>query len=135
MRIAVVADSHFHPAGVPAQAAWASDVHFNARNAVVVEWMKRAAPEVVVQHGDLVHPIPGLPEHDQALAVARETYAPLPMPLLVVPGNHDVGDKRHPWAPAPSVNAEKHARFESWWGPPWWVREIPLDASEDPGSG
>lgn len=124
LRIAVVADSHFHPPGVPSQAAWASDARFNARNAAVVGAIRRLAPARVVHLGDVVHPIPGLPEHDQALAVARETYEPLAMPLLVVPGNHDVGDKLHPWAPAPSVTDEKHDRFRRWWGPPWWVEEI-----------
>lgn len=123
LRFAVIADSHFHPPGVPAQAAWASDGHFNARNAVVVELLRRAGPAFVVHLGDVPHPVPGLPEHHEALAVARATYAPLPVPLHVVPGNHDVGDKPHPWAPAPSVSVEKHEVFRRTWGPPWWVIE------------
>jgi 3',5'-cyclic AMP phosphodiesterase CpdA len=121
IRIAVVADSHFHPPGVPAQAAWASDAHFNARNAAVVTMLQRAAPSAVIHLGDVPHPVPGLPEHRAALDVARATYAPLEVPLYVVPGNHDVGDKPHPWAPAPSVSVEKHETFANTWGPPWWV--------------
>lgn len=120
-RIAVIADSHFHPDGPPAQAAWASDAAFNARNAVVVAMLGRAEPSVVVHLGDVPHPVPGLPEHAESLAVARRTYEPLTAPLLVVPGNHDVGDKPHPWAPAPSVSVAKHAVFSATWGPPWWV--------------
>ncbi len=123
VRLAVIADSHFHPPGVPAQAAWASDAVFNARNAAAVEMLRRARPSIVVHLGDVPHPVPGLPEHAAALAVARETYAALDVPLHVVPGNHDVGDKPHPWAPAPSVSVEKHAVFERAWGPPWWVVE------------
>jgi 3',5'-cyclic AMP phosphodiesterase CpdA len=123
LTFAVLADSHFHPPGVPAQAAWASDALFNARNAVAVEMVRRADPAFVVHLGDVPHPVPGLPEHAEALAVARATYAPLACPLYVVPGNHDVGDKPHPWAPAPSVSAAKHDTFRAAWGPPWWVVE------------
>ncbi|RME24475.1 MAG: serine/threonine protein phosphatase, partial [Deltaproteobacteria bacterium] len=120
---AVIADSHFHPPGTPAQAAYASDAGFNARNAAAVELLRRARPELVVHLGDVPHPVPGLADHDRALAVAADTYAALDAPLLVVPGNHDVGDKPHPWAPAPSVSEDKHAVFSAHWGPPWWSRE------------
>ncbi len=120
---AVIADSHFHPPGPPAQAAWASDVWFNARNRVAVAMVERAQPAFAVHLGDVPHPVPGLAAHADALEVARATYAPLTMPLYVVPGNHDVGDKPHPWAPAPSVSPEKHAIFRSWWGDPWWLVE------------
>lgn len=123
LTFAVIADSHFHPGGGPSQAAWASDANFNARNTAVVAMLRRARPAFVVHLGDVPHPVPGLPEHADALGVARATYAPLPMPLYVVPGNHDVGDKPHPWAPAPSVSLEKHAVFQATWGPPWWVVE------------
>lgn len=117
----MIADSHFHPPGVPAQAVWASDAIFNARNAAVVEMLREVNPSLVIHLGDVPHPVPGLPEHAQALTEARAIYAALTAPLLVVPGNHDVGDKPHPWAPAPSVSAEKHAVFATTWGPPWWV--------------
>lgn len=122
LRVAVIADSHFHPAGLP-RAEWASDRLFNARNAVAVAMVERARPDLVIHLGDVVHPIPGLPEHATALAEARATYGSLTVPLHVVPGNHDVGDKPHPWAPAPSVSDEKHATFSTWWGPPWWCVE------------
>ncbi|MEQ1565588.1 MAG: metallophosphoesterase [Myxococcota bacterium] len=124
LRIAVIADSHFHPAGRPTQAAYPSDAEFNARNAAAVARVRAAAPDLVIHLGDVVHPIPGLPEHERALGVARQTYAELGVELLVVPGNHDVGDKLHPWAPAPSVSDAKHAVFRRWWGEPWWKVEF-----------
>jgi hypothetical protein len=122
LRFAVVADSHFHPAGEgrPTQAAWGSDAEFNARNAAVVARLAEIGPALVVHLGDVVHPVPGLPEHETALEAARSVYEALPVPLHVVPGNHDVGDKPHPWAPAPSVSPAKHETFRRWWGPPWW---------------
>ncbi len=119
---AVIADSHFHPPGVPEQAVWESDRWFNDRNRAAVALVRRAKPAFTIHLGDVPHPVPGLAAHAEALAVAHATYAGLD-PLYVVPGNHDVGDKPHPWAPAPSVSAEKHAVFAAHWGPPWWVVE------------
>lgn len=123
MRFAVLADSHFHPPGVPQQAVWASDRLFNARNVAAVEMVRRAAPAFAVHLGDVPHPVPGLAEHEPALEIARSTYASLGCPLYVAPGNHDVGDKPHPWAPAPSVSVEKHALYRRWWGDPWWCED------------
>ena len=89
-RFAVIADSHFHPQGQPAQAAYASDAEFNARNAAAVALLSRAQPDLVVHLGDVVHPIPGLPEHEAAIEVARRTYREISVPLLVAPS-----DARH----------------------------------------
>lgn len=114
---AVIADSHFHPDGVPAQAAWKSDAAFNDRNRVVAALLARARPAFVVHLGDVPHPVPGLAAHREALAVARRTYDGLP--LHVVPGNHDVGDKPHAWLPAPGVDEARHAVFREHWGAPW----------------
>ena len=72
---AVVADSHFHPPGVPTQAVWHSDRFFNDRNRVAAAMLARARPAFGVHLGDIPHPVPGLPEHAEALTVARETYA------------------------------------------------------------
>ncbi|MFT5679157.1 MAG: hypothetical protein ACI8RZ_000061 [Myxococcota bacterium] len=120
---AVIADSHFHPPGIPAQAAWESDASFNDRNRHAVDLVVHARPEFVVHVGDVPHPVPGLVAHERALDVAQATYAALPCPLFMVPGNHDIGDKPHPWAPAPTVTVERHEAFTARWGPPWQVFE------------
>lgn len=125
LTFAVLADSHFHAEGPGAerQHGYPSDASFNTRNAAVVAAVQAALPAFVVHLGDVPHPVPGLQAHHGALAVARQTYDGLSMPLYMVPGNHDVGDKPHPWAPAPSVSVEKHAVFQAAWGPPWWSRD------------
>jgi len=123
-RFAVITDAHFHPPGDPAQAAYASDAWFNARNETIVQMVNRAQPDFVVHLGDIPHPVPGLSEHEEALAEAKRIYAGLDAPLHVVPGNHDVGDKPHPLSPAPRTGPELHAVFERAWGPPWWHFDI-----------
>lgn len=115
-RLAVLADSHFHPPGVPEQAAWEADRWFNDRNRAAVALVRAAEPAWVIHLGDVPHPVPGLTAHRAALDVARETYAGLP--LAVVPGNHDIGDKPHKLSPVPRRHDEVLTDFVARWGPP-----------------
>jgi len=118
---AVIADSHFHPAGPLTQSAFRSDASHNDRNRAVVAALEAGAPDFVIHLGDVPHPVPGIAAHREALDIARDTYDGISAPFHVVPGNHDVGDKPHPWAPAPSVAVDKHAVFSSYWGAPYRV--------------
>ena len=117
----MVADSHFHPPGLPEQAAWEADRHFNDRNRAVVRWVEGADVAFTVHLGDVPHPVPGLEAHEQAMTTAREVYDALSQPLHVVAGNHDIGDKPKPLSPVPPTRDELLARFEGRWGPLWKV--------------
>ena len=61
------------------------------------------APAFVVHLGDMVHPVPSLPAYHDAAARYREITAVLSMPVHLVPGNHDIGDKSVDWMPADIV--------------------------------
>ena len=61
------------------------------------------APRFVVHLGDIVHPMPSLPQFHEAVAHFKSIASGLPMPLHVIPGNHDVGDKTVDWMPAEQV--------------------------------
>ncbi len=119
----MVADSHFHPPGIPEQAAWEADRHFNDRNRAVVRWVEAADVAFTVHLGDVPHPVPGLEAHEQAMATAREVYDALSRPIHVVAGNHDIGDKPKPLSPVPPTREDLLARFEGRWGPLWKVVE------------
>jgi 3',5'-cyclic AMP phosphodiesterase CpdA len=117
---AVIADSHFRVHGDDPQSSHPSDAGHNDRNRRVVAHLLQIRPDWVVHLGDVPHPVPGLTAHAVALGIAKETYAPLgDIPLTVVPGNHDVGDKPRPWANAPGVGLDKHRVFQETWGAPW----------------
>mgnify|MGYP003883736697 CR=1 FL=1 len=103
--MAVVADSHFHPPGLPEQAAWEADRHFNDRNRAVVRWVEGADVAFTVHLGDVPHPVPGLEAHEQAMTTAREVYDALSQPLHVVAGNHDIGD---------STDNPKHSKVRAY---------------------
>jgi len=60
-------------------------------------------PEFVIHLGDIVHPVPGLPTFDDAVGLFKDIAAPLSAPLHVIPGNHDIGDKRVNWMPADQI--------------------------------
>ncbi len=61
-------------------------------------------PDFVVHLGDIVHPLPSLPGYREAAEQFKSIAAPLSVPLHLVPGNHDVGDKRVDWMPAEQVS-------------------------------
>lgn len=60
-------------------------------------------PRFVVHLGDIVHPVPSLPAFHDAVARFKAIASQLPVPLHVIPGNHDVGDKTVDWMPAEQV--------------------------------
>ena len=118
-QFAVISDSHFRLATSAAEGGYASNRLANSRNAYVVECLNRLEPDFVVHLGDVVHPIPALASHADAVRLAQKTYAGLKAPLHMVPGNHDLGDKPNAWMPAPVVNEANHRAFEENWGAPF----------------
>ena len=118
-QFAVISDSHFRLATSAAEGGYSSNRLANSRNRYVVECLNRLEPDFVVHLGDIVHPIPALPSHADAVRLAQKTYAGLKAPLHMVPGNHDLGDKPNAWMPAPVVNEANHLAFEENWGAPY----------------
>lgn len=66
-----------------------SDVHFGKEDSTVVEWLiesiNELEPDLLVVSGDLTQRA-----KSKEFAAAREMLERLPMPQIVVPGNHDV---------------------------------------------
>jgi 3',5'-cyclic AMP phosphodiesterase CpdA len=86
-----------------------SDLHAGAREAIVVEaalarLIETVAPELIVASGDLTHRA-RRSQHEQAAAFLRS----FGLPLLVVPGNHDI-----PWS-FPARFTSTFAEFERQW--------------------
>ncbi|HEV7267284.1 MAG TPA: metallophosphoesterase [Falsiroseomonas sp.] len=112
LRIVVIADTHLEAetgAAVPRS---------NRRTRAAVGWIRALAPDLVVHLGDVVHPLPALPDQDAAFAAATEIFAPIGGRMLVTPGNHDIGDKPNPAMPAAAARAA--------WAEGWTRRSGPL---------
>jgi len=118
LTVALVTDTHVRPNYDDGQQAFASDKTHNERNRVAAMAIRDMNPDLIVHLGDVVHPIPTLVSHGDALQVAVEIYGDLGAPLAVVPGNHDVGDKRTSRS-APIDVKEGREAFTAAWGAPF----------------
>ena len=71
----------------------------------------------MVNVGDLVHPVPAIPDlYAAAAARFHEQVKELKHPLYLTPGNHDVGDKPNDWAPAARIHEDYLALWDEHFG-------------------
>lgn len=111
MRIVQLSDTHIsHLGGVPAENMSLLADHVN----------REIRPDLVVHTGDVVIADPdSVPDRD----AAKRLLALVDAPLLVVPGNHDVGESAdEPWMELP-VTSERIAAFASAWGQDRFAQE------------
>ncbi len=111
IRVCVVSDTHLSPVY--------GFFYTNFRRTVdVVDGLK---PDLIVNVGDLAVDGAG---QDGDLAFAALCHRRFTRPLLVVPGNHDIGDHpANPDAPQP-IDAERIERFGRHFGPGYWARSM-----------
>ena len=104
MRIIQLSDTHIsHLGGIPAENLSALADHLN----------NEIRPDLVVHTGDVVIADPDSAEDRDA---ASRLLSQIKAPLLVLPGNHDVGEcAEAPWKDL-AVTGERIAAFVSAWG-------------------
>lgn len=110
-RIAHITDTHL-----------SDDKPFFKENfAVAAEAIRRAAPDLLINTGDV-----SLNGADLRadLEAAHALHQSIGLPWLAVPGNHDVGDNQEIARKQPA-NAERRARWLSVFGSDWWMRDVP----------
>ncbi|WP_165943211.1 metallophosphoesterase family protein [Roseicella aquatilis] len=105
-----------------------TDAHLSPRHALfrrnlalVAGWARAARPDLVVATGDLSADGAG---GDDDLEFAAALLREMPAPLLVLPGNHDVGSDPRTM-PGQPVDAARLARFRRLAGEDRWVRDVP----------
>jgi len=120
---AVVADTHVNEHEDESASPYATNARANGRARFAISEIAALdpAPEFVVHLGDIVHPMPGLPVFGEAARRFKEIAAALPMPLHLVPGNHDVGDKAVDWMPADIVCADYVALYRKTFGKDYYA--------------
>jgi 3',5'-cyclic AMP phosphodiesterase CpdA len=92
--------------------------HFAANWDPLRSWIEAERPDLILHSGDIT--VDGAGDEDDFRHCA-ELMSSLPAPVLAVPGNHDVGEPRHPYQP---VTAERLSRWRSHIGPQFWSRDI-----------
>ncbi|NQV83111.1 MAG: metallophosphoesterase [Rhodospirillales bacterium] len=101
---AVITDTHLNQGEDDCNSPFEVNRLANRRMRHVVRDLNQRDLAFVINVGDLIHPVPAVPDlYEQAAARFHEQVAKLTHPLYLTPGNHDVGDKPNDWAPSAGI--------------------------------
>lgn len=116
-RFVVISDTHVTAEWDRSTSPFPSVAKANRRTAAAVARIKSLQPDFVLHLGDMVHPVPGQPGFAPAVGHFKDIWRDLGVPLHLIPGNHDIGDKPSGWLPAPPVSAETQSIYDQTFGP------------------
>ena len=108
VRVIQISDTHLSP----------TKRHFHANWAPVARWIAEHKPDLVIHTGDITV---DAADQEADAAYCADLLTSLGVPVVAVPGNHDVGEVGNPHQP---VNDERLARFRRYFGEDRWVRDI-----------
>ncbi|MCP4139769.1 MAG: hypothetical protein GY755_05670 [Chloroflexi bacterium] len=115
-QFAIISDTHIRLPSAAEEGGYASNRLAIERAEYVVNAVNALNPDFVLHLGDVVHPIPLLANHEEAVKKAAEIFSEIEADLYVLPGNHDIGDKPNAWLPAPVIEEDSHLIFSKYWG-------------------
>ncbi|PKA42272.1 metallophosphoesterase family protein [Rhizobium sullae] len=107
MKIIQITDTHFSP----------NKPHFNGNWAPLLTWIEETAADLIIHTGDLT--VDGA-DKDEDISFSMDLMRQVSVPMLIVPGNHDVGDL--PGSRQP-VNAERLQRWRRLAGEDRWLED------------
>ncbi len=116
LRVALVSDTHCNAAEDESASPYPANAQANPRARFVFERTNRSGADFVVHLGDMVNPVPELPSYAPAAAAFHALAGRLEMPLYLMPGNHDIGDKPVDWMPAGTVDGTTIAHYAETFG-------------------
>ncbi|AYG60630.1 metallophosphoesterase family protein [Rhizobium jaguaris] len=108
MKIIQITDTHFSP----------SKPHFNGNWEPLAQWIEASGADLIVHTGDLS--VDGA-DKDEDIAFSMDLMRQISVPMLIVPGNHDVGHLPGSLQP---VNAERLQRWRRLVGPDYWAEDL-----------
>ena len=120
---AIVSDTHIRPAELDESSPFPVNDLANDRARYAIAAIAKEAPDFVIHLGDMVHPLPHLPTYLDACTEAHDIFAPLSDAMHFVPGNHDIGDKPNPDAPAGPADDTTIAQYEAQFGASYYSFE------------
>jgi 3',5'-cyclic AMP phosphodiesterase CpdA len=107
VRIVQISDTHLSP----------TKRHFHDNWKPLRDWVVGRKPDLVVHTGDVTVDGAG---SDRDMQYCAELLKELGVPILAVPGNHDVGE---PGSPHQPVDTARLARWHRYFGPDRWARD------------
>ena len=112
LRVAIIADTHVSEADGVSNSPFAVNKLANERLRYAIACVNHLGPDLCIHLGDMTHPVPGRPAlFAQAVDCFRRQIAQIKCETLLLPGNHDVGDKPLAWSPAEPA---REAYIELW---------------------
>jgi len=113
----VITDTHVNQGEDDCNSPFEVNRLANRRMRYVIRDLNARDLAFVVNVGDLVHPVPAIPDlYAAAAARFHEQAKELNHPLYLTPGNHDVGDKPNDWAPAARIHEDYLALWDEHFG-------------------
>ncbi len=113
---AIITDTHIRPAALDESSPFPVNSLANDRARFAIAAIAQHDPAFVLHLGDMVHPLPHLPTYGEACEEAHDIFAPVRSMMHFMPGNHDIGDKPNPDAPAGPADAETISQYEAQFG-------------------
>ena len=108
---ATITDTHVNFGETECNSEFEINQRANARMRHVINDLNSRDLAFVVHLGDIVHPVPALPDlYEMAAACFHTEISRLRHPLHLVPGNHDIGDKPITWGPG-GVECEDYIKL------------------------
>lgn len=121
----VIADTHVNERDDRSRSPFRTNAQANDRARFAFAGIAALSPQpqFVVHLGDIVHPVPSLPEFEDAAARYKEIASLVRVPIHLVPGNHDVGDKSIDWMPADIVCEAYLEKYRATFGADYFARD------------
>ncbi|MCV9967249.1 metallophosphoesterase [Pararhizobium sp. BT-229] len=107
MKIVQITDTHLSP----------NKTHFNGNWEPLLDWIFQTGADLVIHTGDLT--VDGADQEDD-ITFSMDLMRQLSMPVLIVPGNHDVGHLPGSDQPVDAARLERWRRLA---GPDYWVSD------------
>ena len=114
--IALVSDTHVNEKEDFSTSPYPANGEANPRARYVFQQINQGNAQFCIHLGDMVNPVPELPSYVDAADNFHQLAAELTMPLHLMPGNHDIGDKPVTWMPAGMVNSEHISLYRKHFG-------------------
>ena len=111
-----MSDTHCNEREDFSASPYPANAEANPRGRYVMARLEEERPDLVVHLGDMINPVPELPTYAASVVEFKKIAAGLSMPLHLVPGNHDIGDKPVGWMPAGTIDSHSIGTYEAAFG-------------------
>jgi len=115
--VALVSDTHVNEREDFSASPYPANAEANPRARHVFARIAQSGAAFCIHLGDMINPVPELPSFSPSVECFHELSSALPMPLHLMPGNHDIGDKPVAWMPAGTVDSHHIAQYRAAFGP------------------